>query len=128
MDEVTGVFVAFLIAVVPLALLVTKGVDFVRNLFDSSGRAPKWVWNVVAFGLGILLAMGWEYNLVTTLAHAIPALADNTALDGFWGQVLTGMAIGATAGFWHEKLDQWSSAAKANRAVAVANTTVAVSE
>lgn len=116
MDNVLGVFTAFLVAVVPLALLVTKGVDFLRNLLDKGDTLPKWLWNLVAFGLGVLLCIGWEFNLVSTLAHSIPALAENTALDGFWGQVVTGMAVGATAGFWHEKLDEMSSNAKLARA------------
>jgi len=115
-DNVLGVFTAFLAAVVPLALLVTKGVDFLRNLLDKGDTWPKWVWNLVAFGLGILMCVGWEFNLISAIASSIPALADNTALNGFWGQVVTGMAVGATAGFWHEKLDEMSSNAKAARA------------
>lgn len=110
----TGVFVAFLAAVVPLALLVTKGVDFVRNLLDKDDSAPKWMWNATAFIMGILLCLGWEFNLVSALAASIPALAENTALEGIWGQVLTGMAVGASAGFWHEKLDQLSTQATLN--------------
>lgn len=109
-------FTAFLIAVVPLALLVTKGVDFIRNLVDSGDTVPKWVWNLTAFGLGVLLCLGWGYNLVAELAHSIPALAQNTVFDGVLGQIVTGLVVGASAGLWHEKLDEWSSRAKVNRA------------
>ena len=121
MEDVTGVFVAFLLAAGPLALLVTKAVDTVRNLVDAAGAMPKFVWNLAAFVFGVVLCLGWGYNLVSTLAHSIPALSQNTAFDGVWGQVLTGMAVGAMAGFWHEKLDEWSSTASAARAATPVN-------
>lgn len=116
MDNVTGVFVAFLIAALPLAVLITKATDLVRNLLDKGDTLPKGLWNVVPFVLGAGLCLGWQLNLATTLAHSIPALAKDTHLDGVWGQLLTGLAIGAMAGFWHEKLDSWSGLAKARRA------------
>lgn len=121
MQDVVGVFTAFLVAAVPLALMVTKGVDLVRNLFDPfNARTAKipWVWNVLAFGMGVGLALGWQYNLVSALSHTIPALTNASTFDGVSGQVLTGLALGAMAGFWHEKLNQWSSAARASRAAA----------
>ena len=127
MDNVTGVFVAFLVAALPLAVLVAKIVDTVRNLL-SSVAVPKVVWNLVALGVGVLVCLGWGYNLVATLAHAIPATSQSSSFDGTMGQIVTGMAVGAMAGFWHEKMDQWSSAAKASRAVAESNTTIAVSK
>lgn len=128
MDNVTGVFIAFLVAAVPLAVLVAKVVDTVRNLIDNADSVPKWVWNVLALVVGVLICLGWGFNLVATLARSIPAFEGNDWADGVAGQILTGLAIGAMAGFWHEKMDQWSSAAKANRAVATANTTTAISE
>jgi len=116
LDNVTAVFVAFLAAALPLAVLVTKVVDTARNLFDGDDSAPKWVWNVLALAAGVALCLGWGFNLVDALAKAIPALADNSWSAGVGGQILTGLAIGAMAGFWHEKMDQWSTTATANRA------------
>lgn len=127
MDNVTGVFVAFAIAALPLAVLVAKVVDTIRNL-TTSLTVPKWVWNVVALLVGVLICVGWGFNLVATLARSIPALADSAWADGFMGQVLTGLVVGAMAGFWHEKMDQWSSSAKADRALAADATTTAISE
>lgn len=119
MEDVTGIFIAFLASAGPLALLVTKAVDMIRNLVgDNGATVPRWVWNVVAFGVGVLLCLGWGFNLVSVLAHQVPALAENNRLDGVWGQILTGLSIGGMAGFWHEKLDQWSASAKVNKTVA----------
>lgn len=120
MEDVTGVFVAALAAAVPLAVLVTKATDLIRNLVGDNGAntSLRWVWNVVPLALGVGLCLGWGYNVAAALAHTIPALAENSRLDGVLGQVLTGLAIGGMAGFWHEKLDQWSSAAKVNKTAA----------
>jgi hypothetical protein len=109
MEAVTGVFIAFLVAAVPLALLVTKAVDTVRNLIDRADTMPKVVWNVLAFAFGAGLCLGWQYNLVGTLSHAVPALTNSTRFDGIAGQLLTGLAVGAMASFWHEKLSAWSA-------------------
>jgi hypothetical protein len=114
MEDVFGAFTAFLVAALPLAVLVTKAVDTVRNLVGSV-TVPKWVWNVLALGLGVLLCLGWGFNLFDALTKAIPALAESDALSGTLGSVLTGLAVGAMAGFWHEKMDEWSSIAKANK-------------
>lgn len=119
MEQVTGVFVAFVIAAGPLALLTTKGVDLIRNLIDATGRFPRFVWNLVAFVVGVAICVGWGYNLVAIAAASIPAIANSTAFNGLSGEILTGLAVGAMAGFWHEKLDQWHSAAVADRAAAV---------
>jgi len=116
MEGVVAVFTAFLVAAVPLALLVTKAVDLARNLFDKADSAPKWVWNVVAFIVGLVICLGWQFNYVTALADAVPALSGSTTLDGVAGQIITGLSVGAMASFWHEKLDQWSSVAKTNKA------------
>lgn len=112
LSGVTGALTAFLIAAVPLALLVTKAVDTTRNLIDGGDSFPKVVWNVAAFVFGLVLCLGWQFNPVAGLAAAIPALSDSSALTGVAGQILSGLAIGAMAGFWHEKLDLWSSTAK----------------
>lgn len=122
MNEVTGVFVAFLVAAVPLALSVTKAVDLVRSLVDPdplNPRLPKASWIVLAFALGVGLCVGWQFNLMATLAHSIPALANSSHLDGFAGQFLTGLSVGGMSGFWHQKLDQWHSAALVDKSTAI---------
>lgn len=110
--DVFAPFVAFLVAALPLSVAVTKAVDFLRNLVDGDDSLPKVTWNVVAFAVGVGLAVGWQFNLMVPLIQAVPALAHTTRLTGVAGQVLTGLAIGGMAGFWHEKLDSWSASAK----------------
>ena len=113
MNEAFAAFTAFLIAALPLAVGVTKIVDTVRNLFgDAQARVPKVAWNILALVVGVLFALGFELNLFDALAAAIPAIKGDIAA-GTAGQVLTGLSIGAMAGFWHEKMDEWSSTAKA---------------
>jgi hypothetical protein len=109
MDPVTGAFTAFLVAALPMAVLVTKGVDTIRNLVDPTARFPKVIWNVVAFVVGVAICLGWGFNPVAGLAAAVPALSNGSALTGTAGEILSGLALGAMAGFWHEKLDQWSA-------------------
>jgi hypothetical protein len=111
MEQVFGVFTAFLIAAGPLAVGVTKAVDLTRNLVDKNDSLPKFTWNIEAFVLGVGLAVGWAYNLVAAVAHQVPALSTSTALDGTAGQIITGLAIGAMAGFWHEPLSGWGAKA-----------------
>ena len=113
MEEAFGAFTAFLIAAIPLAVGVTKAVDTVRNATDPTDKFPPVVWNVLAMVLGVGLALGWNFNLFAPLIAAIPALEGSGLATGTAGEVLTGLAIGGMAGFWHEKLDEWSSRAKA---------------
>lgn len=84
---------------------VTKFVDFIRNLLDKSGRAPGWVWNVVAGAAGCAIAYQGGLNL-------LPAQQ--------YGQILTGLAIGAGASGFHEIFDLFSSKAKEAKSVSVA--------
>jgi hypothetical protein len=107
---------AFLVAVAAFAPAVTKATDFIRNLADPGGRAPKWVWNAVPFALGIGLALLWQVNLVGAIHGLPPTLEPH--LHGSAGQVMTGIGIGAVASGWHELFDLLSSRAKANRAQA----------
>lgn len=77
-----------------LAATVTKATDFVRNAADPGNSAPKWVWNLVAFGLGIAAAL----------------LSDLTLLGpDTLGRVVTGLAIGAAASGFHEVFDFFSA-------------------
>lgn len=113
MNEAFAAFTAFLIAALPLAVGVTKIVDTVRNLFgDAQANVPKWVWNVLALVVGVAFALGFEVNLFAPIAAAIPALKDWSP-DSTMAEIATGLSIGAMAGFWHEKMDEWSSEAKA---------------
>lgn len=113
METAFAAFTAFLIAALPLSVGVTKIVDTIRNLFGTKEAAvPKVVWNILALVLGVAVALGFEINLVEPIAKAIPALKD-WSVDPVAGQILTGLALGGMAGFWHEKMDAWSSEAKA---------------
>lgn len=80
-----------------LGATVTKAVDFIRNSFDPKGVAPKFVWNVVAFGLGI--AGAW-------------ASAVNIMPGQRGGTIITGLAVGASASGFHEVFDFFSAKAK----------------
>lgn len=105
---------AFAAVVAAFALLsagVTKVVDLLRNLFDKTDKFPKWVWNIVAFVVGIATAVGWNQNLTAEVAALIPAV-EGMKVEGVPGEVLTGIAMGGFAGFWHELLDSLSGIAK----------------
>lgn len=116
MEGALEALVAFVIAVGPMAITVTKIVDTIRNAFDSGGSAPPVVWNLTAFAVGVGVALLWQFNFVIPLLQAVPALANHTSnLEGIAGQVLTGLGIGAVASGWHEKFDELSSKAKLNR-------------
>jgi hypothetical protein len=113
-------FSAFVAALGALSLTTTKVVDLIRNVFDKQGRlVGSWVWNVVAFGVGIAFCLGWQMNLGPQLLTLVPALSDHaSALSGVSGQVLTGVLVGGSAGFWHELLSALSSVQAKNEAVA----------
>jgi hypothetical protein len=87
------------------AIVVTKIVDFVRNSIDADAKVRKWVWNVLALGLGLVIALSFGLNVFTSFS-------DNATGD--WaGRILTGLSIGATGSGWHEFFDLLSSTAKA---------------
>ena len=112
MEAFGGVLTAFLVAALPLAVTVTKVVDLIRNLVDPTDKLPKVLWSVLALVVGILMALGFEINLLSPITAAIPALKDWAPNDTA-AEILSGAAIGALGSFWHEKLDLWSSQAKA---------------
>lgn len=113
MEAFGGVITAFLIAALPLAVTVTKVVDTVRNLLgDAQAKVPKVVWNLLALVIGVVIAFAFEINLIAPIAAALPGLKDWTPSSGL-AELLSGLAIGAMGSFWHEKMDQWSSIAKA---------------
>lgn len=90
-------------------MAVTKVTDFIRNLFDKNDSLPKWVWNVVPLGLGVATALLYELNYSDLIPNLPPKLQ---GLEGVSGQIVTGLALGAVASFWHELMDYWSSSAK----------------
>lgn len=136
MENVTGVFVTFLTATLPLAVLterITVGLRLLveRGASTPTGDVPKAgnpLWIVVPFVIGLGLCLGWQYNFIAPLAKSIPALANSTRFDGIAGQVLTGLFVGALAGPFHEKINEWNSRRKANEAVAATSTTEVVVE
>src|SRR5262245_12018128 len=112
MEAFGGVITAFLIAAIPLAVTVTKVVDTVRNLLGAGeSKVPKVVWNLLALVVGVIIALGFEVNLIAPVSAAIPALKDWSP-NSTMAEIITGLAIGAMGSFWHEKMDEWSSIAK----------------
>jgi hypothetical protein len=107
--------VAFLVAAGPLALMVTQTVDMLLN---AGLNVPSWMKNALAFIVGVGYCLLFGVNLMGTIAFR-PEVA--ARLEGVWGEVITGLAIGAVAGFWDRHLD-------AKAAEATANTTVATSQ
>jgi hypothetical protein len=93
-----------------LGLTVTKCVDLIRNLIDKQDTYPKYVWNIVALVVGLAFALGWQLNIAGSITALIPALK-NASISGTAGQVLTGVIIGGSAGFFHELLDALSGVA-----------------
>jgi hypothetical protein len=104
-------------ALLIIAALVTKSTDAVRN-FTAKYTLPKWTWNVVPVLIGVGYCLGWQIEVTTQFAKAIPALASSAdRFKGVAGQVFTGMAAGALAGGWHEVFDALSGIAKRSRAL-----------
>lgn len=79
------------------AATVTKAVDFTRNAVDGQDIAPKWLWNLEAFGLGIFATYSGALNLMP--GHR-------------FGMLITGLAIGAAGSGFHEVFDFFSGKAK----------------
>lgn len=90
-------------------IAVTKITDFIRNLVDRNDTAPKWVWNIVPFGLGVVISLTLEIDY-SALIPALPEPMRN--LSGTPAEILTGIGIGALGSFWHELMDWLSAAAK----------------
>jgi hypothetical protein len=107
-------FAAVLAVILGLSLTVTKVVDFVRNLpMFKDKYVGSWIWNVVAFVVGLLLCVGWQHSFVNDLFHQVPAL-ETVNLTGTMGYVLSGLILGGLSGFFHEVLDALSSVATRN--------------
>lgn len=115
MDSAAGT----LTAVAGVGLILTKLVDTLRNMFDQTDTWPKWVWNLLALGMGVGAALVWGLD-ATNLGVA------DTDLQVWAGQVLTGLGIGATASGWHEVLDNISAGATAKREGTMGTTSTAI--
>lgn len=102
-------FVVFLTAVGPVAIFVTKVVDAVRS-FDKGDTWSKGLWIVLAMVVGVAIALITGYNFIGLIEGVRPEVLDK--LTGTTGEILTGLAIGGTASFWHEQMDKTSSLAK----------------
>lgn len=87
-----------------LGLLTTKLTDTLRNAFDSGNQAPKVVWNLTAFGLGITLAFIFGVNALAGFA--------GTKLAPAAGKILTGLGMGGVAGLGHEGMAALSRISK----------------
>jgi hypothetical protein len=66
--------------------VVTKLVDFIRNTVGKKSggterELPKWLWQVCGFAIGVAVAYLFQVDAFTG--------------DNRWGQLLTGLAIGA---------------------------------
>lgn len=97
-----------LAAITVFAVIDTKIVDTFRNIFDPDARLAPWIWNLLAFAIGILFAFVFQLNALEAISK--------TPAQGTLGQVLTGFGIGAWGSGWHELLDALSSARKNKRA------------
>jgi hypothetical protein len=96
--------------------VVTKLVDLVRNTLGKENPAmggskdrqtPGWVWQVLAFGFGVVIAFVLGVNAFT-----------GERADTALGTALTGLAIGAAGSGFHEIFDALSGTAKAGKAAA----------
>lgn len=94
-------FTAFLVAVGPLAIGITKLVDFVRD-FDKGDTWPKNLWIALAMALGVGAALLGGINFAGLITGLSPQVASK--LSGTLGQIVTGLAIGGTASVWHTQL------------------------
>lgn len=76
---------------------VTKAVDFTRNAVDPRDVVPKWVWNLLSFAYGILIAFLSSISIIPGQRLDI---------------LITGLAIGASASGFHEVFAFFSAKSK----------------
>src|SRR4051812_27395110 len=83
------------------AMVITKTVDVIRNVLEplTGGRIPKASWNALALILGVVMALVWDINLLDN--YSDPA----SVVQGSFGQILTGLAIGGASSGYHELFD-----------------------
>lgn len=108
--------VVLIAALAAVALVVTKTVDFVRSVAGGwfEGVAA-WVWIALSFVVGVAYCVGWGIDLSDGVLRLVPALAE-VDFGPTAGTVLTGLATGAGADFWHKILKGMSSRTEERRA------------
>lgn len=102
MEQVTAVIAAFVLAFGPLAIGDTKLVDGVRHIFDKDKVRPGYVWIGLAMGIAVASCVLFNINTIAPVIALVPRFADAT-LNDTTGQVLTGIATGGMASYWHSK-------------------------
>jgi hypothetical protein len=104
MEQVTAVIAAFVLAFGPLAIGDTKLVDGVRHIFEKDPNAPlpKYLWIGLAMGIAVASCVLFNINTIAPVIALVPRFADAT-LNATTGQVLTGVATGGMASYWHSK-------------------------
>jgi len=105
----------------PLALGLTKLVDGIRSIVDTTPESPwpDWVWILTAFVVGIGVCLGFEINVADALIASVPAFKGSTALEGWVGSVFTGAGMAGMASYWHNTMKLKSSKAAESKANAV---------
>jgi hypothetical protein len=99
---------AFLAAIGPVAILITKLVDFVRS-FDKANTWPKALWIALALLGGVVYAFLTGMDFVHLINGLDPAVTTGIGATG--SKLVTGLAVGAMACFWHEPLSSWGTKA-----------------
>lgn len=99
----------------PGAIGITKLVDAIRYFDSDDNPRLRILWIVAALVLGLVACLLFQINIVGGLFSQLPAFAGSTSLDGTAGQVLTGLALGGTASYHHERMDRASAQAAAAR-------------
>lgn len=91
-----------------IAATVTATVAIVRRFINgpNDDRFSTTTWPVLALLVGVGYCLGWQLNLAPAFFALVPALVGHASrLTGVAGQVLTGLAAGASAGFLHDFFD-----------------------
>lgn len=101
---------------VPGARGLTWIVDQVRNAMGDRGADPslRWLWPVIAVVVALVSCLLFQINVVAPAFRNVPAFLGSTALDGFWGQVVTALGLAGLASSWHDR-----DAAKARANIAL---------
>jgi len=100
---------AFLLLVGPFAIVVTKLVDLLKRAVDpNQERVPVFIWTLAGLLMGVGVALLWQLDY-TDIIVGLPESIGR--LEGVWGQVFTGLGIGAVAAGWHEVFKVLSSTA-----------------
>lgn len=115
---VFGLIAGIVVAFGPLAIGLTKLVDGIRAVVDRSPDSPwaDWVWILVAMGIGVGAAVGFEINVASALIKTVPAFNQTSALEGVWGQIVTGVGMAGMASYWHSNMKLKSSKAAESKA------------